>query len=147
LCISRLGPLVYSFAILNRSEWGKCGPQARGLINGGRASSWCSDPATATAKIDRCITMPSGQMLLSRHRHGTKTRNHHNVAELIFPHCVRVQARGCSLRGIKRTVFLLCISFQRPPQGRVDTNHHCAPSSLHPQGVPVMRVYSSSDAG
>jgi hypothetical protein len=44
---------VYSFAILNRSEWGKCGPQARRLINGGRASSWCSYPATATTKIDR----------------------------------------------------------------------------------------------
>jgi hypothetical protein len=53
------------------------------------------------------ITMPPGKTLLSRHRHGTKTRNHHNVAELIFPHCVRVQARGCSLRGIKQCILPL----------------------------------------
>jgi hypothetical protein len=44
--------LLYSFAALNHSEWGKyCGPQARRLINGGRASSWCSYPTTA--EIDR----------------------------------------------------------------------------------------------
>jgi hypothetical protein len=82
--------------------------------------------------------MPPGQMLLSRHRHGTKTRNHYNVAELIFPHCVRVQARGCSLRGIKRTVFLsLYVPFQRPPQGRVDTNDHSSSAPRPPYTLKV----------
>jgi hypothetical protein len=92
---------LYSFANLNLSDGESADP---------KHASWCSYPATATANSIDSITMPPGKMLLSRHRHGTKTRNHNNVAELIFPHCVRVQARGCSLREINRILSLYPLS-------------------------------------
>lgn len=113
------GILILQFRIVQNGE--SVDPKARRLINRGRASSWYSYPATATAKIDRWHRNASREMLLSRHRHGTKTRNHDNVAELIFPHCMRVQAvqaHGSSLRGIKRILSLYPISTSAA-QGRV----------------------------
>jgi hypothetical protein len=74
-------PVYSSFVILNFSEWGKpeCGPQARLVV-------LLSCDGHSKKSIDS-ISTPPGRTLLSRHRHGTKTRNHHNFAELIFPHC------------------------------------------------------------